>query len=283
MRHSFAKWTWAHRATAALFLLLLVRGGQGAWGWFEGAAPATRFFGWLRFVDPLAALESALAHGTLNQSMLIGAALLVLAAALMGPIFCGWLCPLGLLLDLNGALRRVFSGRSGRLRQVPHVSGQPRLIPLGFVLAFSAVAHVPVFTTFSPIQMVVAAVSTGSLVAFVVLGLLALVEWFSPRLWCRRLCPLGGLYAILGRFAWLRIRINRKRAGQSPCRQCTTHCPMGIPVMEAHVLKKGAAIFDPNCTRCGTCLDVCRNDVLSCGLPGGIRGHHAQPDTVEKP
>ena len=273
MKRRIPWWTWTHRATAMAFLFLLARGGQRSFGWFEGSAIATRFVGWLRFVDPLAALESGVAHGDLNRTMLTGAGLLVIAAAVLGPVFCGWLCPLGLVLELNGALRRVFLGRSVRFRQAPAVSGHPRLSALAFFLAFSALAHVPVFTTFSPIQMVVAAVSVGSGVAIVTLGLLALVEWFFPRLWCRRLCPLGGLYSIFGRFALLRIRIDPERAGQSPCRQCTTHCPMGIPIMEEHVLKKGAGIADPRCTRCGTCLDVCRNDVLSCGLRSVLEQH----------
>ncbi len=281
MKRRIPWWTWAHRVTATAFLFLLAEGGQRAFSWFEGSAIATRFAGWLRFVDPLAALESGMAQGDLNRTMLTGAALLVLAAALLGPIFCGWLCPLGLVLELNGVLRRVFWGRAAWHWRTASRAGDSRLTTLAFFLAFSALAHVPVFTTFSPIQMVVAAVSVGSGAALVALGLLALVEWFFPRLWCRRLCPLGGLYSLLGRLARLRIRIDPERAGRSPCRQCTTHCPMGIPVMEDHVLKKGAGIADPVCTRCGTCLDVCRNDVLSCGLRCVLERHPRSEVEIE--
>ncbi|MCA9299010.1 MAG: 4Fe-4S binding protein, partial [Phycisphaerales bacterium] len=104
------RWTVARRTTAILFLVIFVLGARGVIT-FEGdpivvgSLTAATWFGVLPLFDPLAASEIALATRSLTTEMLIGAGILSGVALLLGPIFCSWICPLGLLLDLVQSVR----------------------------------------------------------------------------------------------------------------------------------------------------------------------------------
>ncbi|MHC5001746.1 MAG: 4Fe-4S binding protein [Planctomycetota bacterium] len=264
------RWTWARRGAAATFLVLLIAGNTPWCGWFRGTASATTVADTIPFVDPLAAAETALASRRLAPTVAVGAGLLLLAAVVAGPVFCGWVCPLGLVADLGQSAR---SGVRRRLRQRAPVvvarqaSATPRVAVLLGVVAFAAASGVLAFQALSPINLLVRGVLFGSWAGLaVVVGLLAL-EWAFPRLWCRGVCPLGALYGIVGRRGRLRVHVHAS-CGPAPCRQCTRTCPMDIRVLEDHVLSGATWVDDPLCIRCGACADICPRDVLRLGLRG---------------
>ncbi|MCA8981963.1 MAG: 4Fe-4S binding protein [Planctomycetes bacterium] len=269
MRRRSHIWTWARRATALGFFVLLVAGARTDVEWLRGSTTATTLMGALPFADPLAAIQTALATRSVTRELWVGAGILAALAALLGPVFCGWLCPLGFLLDGNAALRerilRLFDKRHRRIAERGAPRGT-RELALLFVLSFTVFCGIPFFEAVSPIQLLVRGIAYGAwLGLFVVLGI-AIAEWFAPRIWCRTICPTGGLYALLGRLAPLRVRIDRERAGKLHCAQCESHCPMGIPVMNGYTLAGASAVDDPDCTRCGACLDACPGAVLRIGV-----------------
>ena len=270
-RRRFHPWVVAHRTTALVFLVLLLFGGQAwVWPYFHGSVTATTLFGQLALVDPLASLEAFAAGHALPATTLLGSGLLVLAALLAGPIFCGWVCPLGLLLDLNHALRRVvlrlFTGRK-RAAPVPR-SPSPRIRSaiLGGLLGFAVLAQIPLFQVVSPINMIVRVTLFGEMLGLSILAGLLVAEWFLPRLWCRALCPAGALYSLLGRWAPWRIYINPAEAGKVRCQQCQVRCPMGIDIMDEYTLQGARSVHHPACIRCGECVDICPKKVLSLRL-----------------
>jgi len=57
---------------------------------------------------------------------------------------------------------------------------------------------------------------TSAIVGLLFLGILA-AEAYQRRFWCRNLCPLGALLALLGRFGLFRRRITRKGAPAAAC------------------------------------------------------------------
>ncbi|MBK8975896.1 MAG: 4Fe-4S binding protein [Planctomycetes bacterium] len=267
----------ARRATALLFLGAIALGGRAEVAWFRGSTTSSEVAGLLRLTDPLAALEVSLASGAaLPIGALVGVAILVAVAALLGPVFCGWLCPVGLLLDLQASVRgRVERRLLKRGRKLPEHRAPRELAfaVLGAALGFSWVAGLPAFQLVSPVNLVAWAVAFAVGPALVlVLGVL-LLDWIAPRLWCRSLCPLGLVYALLGHFAVLRVRIDRERAGVRPCGHCTVHCPMGLRVMEEYVSAGQQSVRTGTCTRCGACVDACPRGVLSLGfgVPGRRR------------
>lgn len=254
------KWTWAHRLTSLLFILALVLGQESWFPWFKGSLTATHLFDTIPFADPLAALEVTLASGSLTSTLLIGFMIVVLLYAFLGRVFCAWLCPMGLLLEFVHSFREGVDRKLHRHHGKLPTLALPKEIKywlLAFFLLLALISSLPVFTTLSPINII------GWLLIFrmgpeiLILGLIVGIDLLVPRGFCRSLCPLGALHSLIGRLSPMRIKISAETRGRLYCHQCTLHCPMGIEVLEDHILQGKPSIDDPECTRCGACMDVC--------------------------
>jgi len=99
-RSTYKKWVWTRRTVQTLFLLvflyLLVVTVQGV----TGRLPNDLFF----HLDPLVGITSMLASRSWIIPMALGAITLVLALA-VGRAWCGWICPMGTLLDWTPSRR----------------------------------------------------------------------------------------------------------------------------------------------------------------------------------
>ncbi len=246
------RFTWARRITALSFLIILFLKTP----WFIGSYNATEAFGWIPFTDPLAALETYLASNLFNLSLFLGASILVLLCLIMGPVYCGWLCPLGLLLDLC-------SGK--KTKPLPRLS---RVFLLGFALGFSFLFGAPLFQAVSPINFMswlfgyAHEIQAASLM-LIFLCLIIIVEIFLPRLWCRSICPLGGLYSLVGQKASFGVKAEVENVCKKSCLKCDVACPMGI-----QEIRKKPFVDHMDCTRCGACVDACPEKRLHLGFVG---------------
>ena len=120
----FGRWALLRRLTALAFLLLLYLGSREDVSWFRGTTTATRLLEIVPFGDPLAALEVTLATRELAADLLLGAGVLIAATLLLGPSFCSWVCPLGLVLDLHQAVKNRLVKRWRRRRWM-HLGPRP--------------------------------------------------------------------------------------------------------------------------------------------------------------
>lgn len=264
----YRNWALYRRTTALIFLAALVLGSYDTFSpYFRGSTSGTMILDIVPLTDPLAAIELTLATGDFHLTAMIGAAILIGAAIVLGPVFCAWVCPLGLVLDLNHSLRHHFRRlvlRKPRLeRDHTPIPMLTKSVLLGLLAGFAVVAHLPVFQILSPINLLVRAIVFGSALGISVILAIITLEWFLPRIWCRSLCPLGALYGLVGRFGFLRIQINPVMAGKTPCQKCSKTCPMGVPIMEDYTMVGQTAVTHPNCTRCGECSQICPKSVLS--------------------
>jgi len=264
------KWTLAHRATATLFLALLILGRSDGFPFLKGSAASTRLFDLIPFADPLAALEAMLASRQFTLTLLIATGLLIGLYAIIGRAFCGWLCPLGLLLELNDELRtRVNRFLRRRKKSLPDFQfpRNTKYVLLVTFLLLSFLIQLPIFQIVSPINSLARSFIFGPEVGLSLVGAIVASEYFSRRAWCIALCPLGALYSIIGRFALVRIQIDQqKEKSGKMCGACATHCPMQIQVLEDHIKQGRNAVDNPDCTRCGACMDGCPRDSLRLGI-----------------
>ncbi|MCK4872567.1 MAG: 4Fe-4S binding protein [Phycisphaerales bacterium] len=263
------RWTWAHRLTALAFLALLILGSLDSVTWFRGSASGTTLLNVIPFTDPLAMLEATIASRQLHIQAMIGAGILLVAAALLGPIFCGWVCPLGLMLDVIASLR-AFTWRRLGGRRLPPIPKPARIevkfAILGLVLGFALFGRLPLFQILSPINILASGVIFPADVGLVIVAIIIVVELVRPRIWCRTLCPLGALYSLVGRFSLLRVRINADLEAPKLCGQCVRRCPMAVPITDQYIAESKRSIDHPNCTRCGECIDDCPRGVLTLGF-----------------
>jgi MauM/NapG family ferredoxin protein len=88
----------------------------------------------------------------------------------------------------------------------------------------------------------------------VVLGLNAV----RSRFWCRYLCPLGGLLALVSKISFVRHRVDAARC--ISCGKCAKLCPTG-----AVDPARAFAAEVSECTACMNCVDGCPVQAISFG------------------
>jgi MauM/NapG family ferredoxin protein len=96
-----------------------------------------------------------------------------------------------------------------------------------------------------------------SLLSLAILLAVFALERFGRRFWCRNLCPLGGLLALIARFALLRGRALEQSC--KACRVCTRVCRLGAIDEERH-------IAPADCNLCLDCRDLCPQQIISFGF-----------------
>ncbi len=207
-------------------------------------------FAGLELTDPLTVLEITLASRTLWMPLIISAIPLILAAILMGRVFCSYICPLNFLLELLPIKKK----RNLNTHFMP-------LAALAIVLILSLALALPVFNTVSPVFALMRMLLFGAGIEIALLGiiLIASVIW-GTKIWCRTLCPLGAIYGLLGRWKRLSVRVDTSKCIH--CGKCSAVCTMGT----TPVKNDWPHAF--SCTNCGDCIDACEEGAISYTLHG---------------
>ncbi len=235
--------------------------------------------------DPLVLATFFLATGTFAWVLLPGLATL-LFSIILGRFFCGWICPLGTILDL-------VTGKIRKSRPLTWLRGNFKYYLLGTLL-FAALFRMNLAGLFDPISLLIRFLtfSLYPLVGYVfrqgwvgLYGLLGdnrdyleggyaflrgyvlpfrqtfyplaflslllftailFLERFERRNWCKNLCPLGSLLGLLGHFSIFKRLPSRLC---SDCGDCTEHCPTAF---DGEILQKS------NCILCLNCYAKCR-------------------------
>jgi len=235
--------------------------------------------------DPLVAVCCLLAEKSFTL-LLLPAALLALFTLVLGRFFCGWICPLGTILDLitsrirKTAPLRFLRGNVKYWLLLPlltaalfNASLVGVLDPIAILVRALTFSLYPIFgdsvrQTWIGIYRVMGegrdalapayAVIRDHLLPFretfyplAFLSLLMflgilLLERYETRAWCRRLCPLGTLLGMLARFSPL------KRTPATlcvDCGDCRAACPSSFD---------GELLRQDECIRCMDCGLKCR-------------------------
>jgi len=224
--------------------------------------------------DPFAALQ-ILAAGTLvSIDVIVGALIVTLFYTIVGGrAFCSWVCPINMVTDGANWLRRVLYLE--KVERKVWLGRSVRYWVMGLTLVLSLLSGVAAFEMVSPIGIAHRGIIFGMGMGYAALLSIFLFDLFAVKNgWCGHICPLGGFYALIGKFSLIRVKHNQ--AVCTLCMKCKEICP------EKHVLfiigKESGAIVDGECTNCGRCVEVCDDNALSFG----VRNYINNTNTGEK-
>ncbi len=209
-------------------------------------------------LSPICAFFTIPAHGVVWPWGVAFFGVLVVSALFVRRLFCGWLCPVGIVQDIIHLPKRA-----ARLPERPatplrrRTALAARIIILGATLAVPFATGTMFFTRFCPMVRIGDTLYrtdfTGGFATLLVLVLLSLA---MERFFCRFVCPLGLILGWTGRlgtrlFPTLTVRRACRADGQ--CSRCSNVCPTKIDLCAA-----GDTINDAECILCLRCVKTCR-------------------------
>jgi len=228
-------------------------------------APVELFL-WL---DPLVGLSIAVAARWWNVA-LVGMAAILLVGLVFPRGFCGYLCPLGTLIDLFDSI----AGRRLRRFHLQEVGGWSNLrfyllaavlvAAVGGVLLSGFIAAIPVVTrgllfTLGQAQLgllknwgMVPPMTPAVWVSLVLFALVFLLCFLGPRFWCRYVCPSGALLSLPALARRFKREVDQRCIA---CGKCLEVCPFDA-------IEPGYGTRILNCTFCQTCGGVCPSDAI---------------------
>lgn len=240
-------------------------------------------------------------------SMLVGIVFILLFTVVFGRIFCGWICPQTIFLEM--VFRRIeywIDGDRGaqmRLARQEWNSEKIRkrvikwtvffLISFGIANVFLAylVGSDQLFLMVEqgPIEQ-----ASNFIALLIFTGVFYFVfVWFREQV-CIIACPYGRLQGVLlddksinvaydfvrGEKEVGRAKFNKKEdratTGKGDCidcHQCVHVCPMGIDIRNGTQLE---------CTNCTACIDECDTIMESVGLPKGLIRYASEDEITKK-
>ena len=260
------RFTLARRASQLVVLGLFF--GTARWGWEIGGKPilsgdlsASRILETLPLADPLALLERLAAGVMPSAAALTGAAIvLALYGALGARIFCGWVCPMNIVVDAAQWLRR----KLGLSADLVRLSRKTRYVVLAGVLLASATTGSAAFEFLSPQAMLWRDLvwGTGLSALTSALAVFAIELVLMRDGWCGHLCPLGAFWGCVGHVQKRPLlKLAFERASCTRCGDCLQVCPER-QIIRFKTLEAIGRVPSAECIGCGRCIAVCPENAL---------------------
>jgi polyferredoxin len=207
--------------------------------------------------------------------MLLPAGLVIIIAAFATSLlfrrgFCGWICPVGTVWEAFAALGRRIFGRNFRLPRWADITGRVfRFLLAGLVvigLMSVSIAEAVNFRTL-PYMWVADLKILGLMldpVYLIVVLLVGVVSALIGPVWCRYLCPVGGMYSAAATLS--PCSVSRDEATCIQCGKCAKACHAFCHPDAVRTVR------DTECDGCMDCVKVCPVDgCLDAKLVGRVR------------
>ena len=198
---------------------------------------------------------------------------LLAAGVVFGRFICGYACPMGLLQDLTYKIKTpklILRFRFLKYIKYAVLVVFVILLPMTLAGELSGLGQpwfckyiCPSGTLFGAAPLLAANGSLRELIGaqfiFKISAAagLVIISAFVFRVFCRVLCPLGALYSLMNKIAFIRIDHDKSKCGS--CGACAGSC--GIKINPA------SRPNDPECVRCGKCVNACGKNALVYSCP----------------
>lgn len=233
---------------------------------------------------PLGLIQNSIIFGNYLLLMITSGLLLVLGG-LLGRFICGWLCPFGFVQELFYKIPLPKFRPSGKLVKLEYLKYVVLavfvfLLPaLGLTYLHGAafckfLCPVETLESYLPLMALQPSLMATAGVLFkwklVLLAVVLVLSMIIYRPFCRFICPLGAIYALMNRLSLLRFKVDRENCQK--CGACQEQCELGIDVYNNP--------NSPECIRCTQCFAGCRDNLL--GFKAGLTEKHSAA-TGKKP
>lgn len=191
----------------------------------------------------------------IHDASLVLAGIVLLLSILFGPVFCGWVCPLGTVQEWVGKLgKKLFKRRYNHFipARLDTILRYLRYGVLIWVLYVTATSGTLIFEAYDPYYALFNFWSTEvAWSALAILGLVLILSIFIERPWCKYACPYGAVLGITNLF-----RVFSIKRSEATCKldgACSIMCPMNIPVDNKNVIRDHQCISCLECTSEAVC------------------------------
>jgi ferredoxin len=207
--------------------------------------------------DPLILIVISIAYRTLIVAALLSV-IVILGTLLCGRFFCGYVCPLGTVLDICHRVAGIQTRTDVAVKNGKYVIVLFLLIsaligssflhffdPLVILERSLTLLVYPLVSYYAGIVTLVSpALFTETFLVLITLLVIITLSALFSRFWCRSLCPLGGLLAFVSRFALFKVFFKNDC---SACGICTSVCPTSAIDYETRTIDAAECI---GCLRC---------------------------------
>ena len=239
--------------------------------------------------------------------MIIGVVSLALFTVAFGRIFCGWICPQTIFMEMvfrriefwidgdRGAQMRLAKQEWNAEKIKKRITKWIIFFIISFLIANVFLAYIIgsdkllLYISEGPLQ------NTNTLIALLIFTAVFyfIYAWFREQV-CIIACPYGRMQGVLldnktinvaydyvrgegeiGR-AKFNKQENRASTGKGDCidcKQCVNVCPTGIDIRNGTQLE---------CTNCTACIDECNSIMTSVGLPINLIRYASEDEIVKK-
>jgi ferredoxin-type protein NapH len=207
-------------------------------------------------------------EGVINGSFLLFGSVFV-SALILGRGFCGWVCPIGGLQEACFMVKdRRLNGK--KIDWIKWALWGPWIGLLVFL-----VLRAGGYRALQPLYLMENGISVsepaGYISFFLVLLIFMLLSFaVGRRAFCHTMCWIAP-FMILGRklrntLSWPALRLKSRKEKCINCMQCTQNCPMSLDVNK---MVQNETLENGECILCGTCIDVCPENVISFSFSAG--------------
>lgn len=191
----------------------------------------------------------------IHMSAVILMSIIFILAILFGPVFCGWVCPLGTMEEWVGkAGRKLFKNKYNNFvpKKLDKILRYLRYVVLVWVVYMTSVSGYLLFDKIDPYNALFSFWSEEAAPsAIIVLVVTLILSLFVERPWCKYACPYGALLGISNKFRIFKIKRNKNTC--ISCRKCDRSCPMNIEVSDVEQVNNLQCISCLECTSERSC------------------------------